>query len=245
MDLKLSSLNFSIVKRRIWDAAQKAGCSPDAITLLAVSKGQSCEKIREIYYQGQFDFGENYVQELVTKIKEFNSPQPPLNLRGGKGELQIKWHFIGHLQRRKVKDVVGQVEYIHSLDSLPLAQAINGQAEKLGIKQKCLIQVNIAEEKTKSGLSPSEVHPFLEKLAPLMHLEIMGLMALPPYFEDPEKVRPYFQYLRKLKEQLNLPLLSMGMSSDFEIAIEEGANIIRIGTALFGERSLLTNNANE
>lgn len=194
---------------------------------MAVSKGQSCEKIREIYYQGQFDFGENYVQELLTKKKELL-------------DQKISWHFIGHLQRRKVKDIVGQVEYIHSLDSLELGQAINGQAEKLGIKQKCLIQVNIAEEKTKSGLPPSAIHSFLSGLASFKQLEIMGLMSLPPYFEDPEKVRPYFQYLRKLKEKLNLPLLSMGMSSDFQIAIEEGANIIRIGTALFGERSLLT-----
>lgn len=201
--------------------------------LLAVSKLQPVQKIRDLYSQGQRRFGENYVQEALQKQEEL-ADLPDL-----------EWHLIGHLQRKKAKQVVGKFHLIHSVDSLELAQTLSQQCLLQKLTQRILVQVNLAEEASKEGFAKETLLKQWEPLTKLPGLQIMGLMTMPPLTEDGGEVRPYFAELRALQEQLKTttdvsahPMneLSMGTSHDYKVAVEEGATIVRLGTILFGER---------
>jgi pyridoxal phosphate enzyme (YggS family) len=196
--------------------------------LVAVSKTQPASKIRALAAQGQKIFAENYVQEALPKVKEL-------------ADLGLEWHFIGRLQKNKAKQVVGVFDLIHSVDSLELAEVINRIAEEKGLTQRVLLQLNLASEESKGGFSRVEFSEKVAALKDLKNLQIEGLMTMPPLFEDPERSRPYFQELRELEKKYakDFPLLyelSMGTSGDFEIALEEGATLVRLGTLVFGER---------
>jgi len=216
------------VRRRIAAAARKAGRDPLAVKLVAVSKTVDLERIKEARDAGQKIFGENYLQEARGKIEAL-------------GEA-ASWHFIGHLQSNKAKAAVALFDLIHGVDSLKLARALDAAAARTDKVQDILIQINLGGEETKSGASPDAAPALLREIARLPHLRVAGLMTMPPWFTDPEVVRPYFRGLRELRERLlpleicPLPELSMGMSGDFEAAIEEGATLVRIGTAIFGRR---------
>ena len=220
--------NFEKIQQRIRAACDRCERGPDSVTLLAVTKSQPPEMIRAAADCGQMLFGENKVQEAKAKI-----PLCPGKLR---------WHFIGHLQSNKCRDAVEWFEMIQSVDSLSLAEEINRRAEQAGKTLPVLLEVNVAGEASKFGYPPEKLLTELESLNELPRLEIHGLMTVPPYVSDPEKARPHFRRLRELKiqceQKLGAPLLhlSMGMSGDFEVAIEEGATLVRIGTALFGPR---------
>jgi pyridoxal phosphate enzyme (YggS family) len=220
--------NLQSIQQRIRAASARAGRDADSVTLLAVSKTHPPETIREAVDAGQIFFGENKIQEAKAKI-----PLSP-----GKA----RWHFIGHLQSNKVRDAVGLFELIQGVDSLDIATEISRRAEQAAKTMPVLIEVNVAGEASKFGYAPERLLAELGTLNSLPRIEIHGLMAVPPYVSVPEKARPYFQKLRGLKTECEkilgapLPHLSMGMSGDFEIAIEEGATMVRIGTALFGER---------
>lgn len=201
--------------------------------LLAVSKLQPVEKIRDLYGQGQRRFGENYVQEALDK-QEALSDLP-----------DIEWHLIGHLQKNKAKYVVGKFHLIHSVESLELAQVLSRQCDSKGVQQNILIQVNLAHEETKSGFDKNDVLAAWSELMKLPNLHIMGLMTMPPLTETGSEVRHYFAELRALRDELKrqtdttvhpMTELSMGTSHDYQVAIEEGATIVRLGTILFGER---------
>ncbi len=212
---------------RIATAASRAGRDASSITLVAVSKTVPEERIREAVNAGVTIFGENRVQEARDKIAAL----PGL----------AAWHLVGHLQTNKARLAVQLFEMIHSLDSLKLAQALEHYGEQAGKAVRCLIEVNLGGEESKSGMAEGGVRPLLEAVTRLPHLRIEGLMAIPPFLPDPEQVRPFFRRLRALRDKLQgegLPLaeLSMGMTSDFEVAIEEGATMVRIGTAIFGPR---------
>jgi pyridoxal phosphate enzyme (YggS family) len=218
--------NLRAVKERIAEAAARAGRDPKDISLVAVSKGRSIDLIKEAAENGQLAFGENRAQELRDKQ--------------GLLPADLEWHFIGHLQRNKVNMVVGKVKLIHSLDSEKLAEAVDRRARALGIVQEVLLQVNISEEETKHGADREEIEGLLEKALALDGLSIRGLMTIAPLVDDEEEARPYFSKLRELRDMLaksypqaDLNILSMGMTQDFEIAVEEGANMLRIGTAIF------------
>lgn len=221
--------NLEQIEKRIHAACARAGRARDSVQLLAVSKTHPPETIREAVNLGLTYFGENKIQEAKAKI-----PNCP-----GKA----RWHFIGHLQSNKCRDAVELFEMIQGVDSLAIAQEINKRAEQAAKTMPILLEINVAGEGSKFGYKPEQMLAELESLNALPRLEIHGLMAIPPFTPVPEKARPYFQKLRALKQQAEtmlgvpLPQLSMGMSGDFEVAIEEGATIIRIGTALFGERS--------
>jgi hypothetical protein len=223
--------NLASIQERISKAALRAGRDPAAIRLVAVSKTVSAESIREAIAAGVTTLGENYVQEARNKIA-----------RIGK---QVEWHFIGHLQSNKARSAVDLFSMIHSVDRLSLAEALSQEANKQGKILPVLIQVNISGEESKSGINPQETLQLLERIAGLQHLSVQGLMTMPPWFEDPEDARPHFNALRKLREELAskkihgvlLQELSMGMSGDFDVAIEEGATFVRVGTAIFGPRS--------
>jgi pyridoxal phosphate enzyme (YggS family) len=223
----------SDILKKINHAALSAGRRPEEITLIAVTKTVGLEKIKEAVDLGIVTFGENRVQEAQTKIS---------HLKLEMGGLKIEWHLIGHLQKNKTKNAVALFHLIHTIDSLGLAEEINRQAEKIHKIQRVLAQVKLSEEETKHGVSQNELSLLLEGIGRLQNLKLEGLMTIPPYFEDPEKARPYFRLLREIRDQAekagcNLPELSMGMSNDFEVAIQEGATMVRIGTAIFGERS--------
>lgn len=217
------------IRRRIETAALKSGRSPEDIKLMAVTKRVDVERIREAIEAGVSIFGENYVQEAEGKVETL------------KGEA-IEWHFIGHLQRNKVKKAVRFFEMIHSIDSLRIVEEVNKRAKLMGKKMKVLIQVNLSGEESKSGISREGLEGLIRGIQGMENLHLLGLMTLPPYFEDPEAVRPYFRALRTLRDEMEervgigLKDLSMGMSHDFEVAIEEGATIVRIGSAIFGPR---------
>lgn len=219
------------LRLRIQQAAISCGRDPASIRLIAASKSASTEMIRTAIFSGLNIFGENYIQEAVKKIETLS-------------EFPIKWHFIGHLQSNKAKYAVRYFDLIHTVDSLKLAEAINQQAEKINKIQGILIQVNIAGEQTKSGVSVKEAASLVKKVSVLSHVSIMGLMTIPPYFNSPQKVGPFFKALADLMKHinnesilnLNMNELSMGMTGDFETAICEGATLLRIGTAIFGER---------
>lgn len=222
--------NIAMVRERIEKAARLAGRDPKEITILAATKSVDTKKIQEAVKAGITTFGENYVQEAAKKIKD---------LQGSKKD--IHWHFIGHLQKNKAKDALQFFDTIESVDSIELAKELNKRAEK---KLCVLIQVNLSKEKTKGGVTEHEALGLSRELAKLENISLKGLMTIPPFFENPEMSRPYFTELRRLAEKIRreaipnviMKELSMGMSHDFEVAIEEGATIIRIGTAIFGER---------
>jgi len=226
MDL---AANFEIIRQRIHAACERAGRNPDSITLLAVSKTHPPETIKAAADCGQIYFGENKVQEAKAKI-----PLCPGKLR---------WHFIGHLQSNKCRDAVELFEMIQSVDSLSLAREINRRAEQAARRMPVLIEVNVAGEASKFGYQPDRVLAELKEINALPRLEIRGLMTVPPWSPEAEDSRPHFRRLRELKQRAgqvlgaSLPHLSMGMSGDFEIAIEEGATMVRVGTALFGPRA--------
>ena len=223
--------NLASIQERIGKAALRAGRDPTEIRLVAVSKTVSAESIQQAIAAGVTLLGENYVQEARNKIASIGK--------------QVEWHFIGHLQSNKARYAVDLFSMIHSVDRLSLAEELDKEANKHGKIVPILIQVNISGEESKSGIDPHETLQLLERIAGLRHLSIQGLMTMPPWFEDPEDARPYFIALRKLREKLSrekipgvaLQELSMGMSGDFEVAIEEGATLMRIGTAIFGPRS--------
>ncbi len=225
MDL---ATNLEHVQQRIRSACKRAGRDPASVTLLAVTKTHPPEVVQAAAGLGLTLFGENRVQEAKAKI-----PQCPGRLH---------WHLIGHLQTNKCRDAVELFEMIQSVDSLHLAEEINKRAEQAAKRMPVLLEVNVAGEASKSGYRPEQLLAELEALNGLPRLEIQGLMTIPPWSPEPDKARSFFRQLRALKEQCEqrlaapLPHLSMGMSGDFEVAIEEGATIIRLGTALFGSR---------
>ena len=223
--------NLEQIRARIAKAAGKAGRDPADVTLVAVSKTVGVDVIRRAIEAGVTIFGESYLQEARTKIPQITAP--------------VRWDFIGHLQRNKVRHAVGLFEMIHSVDSLPLAQEINLAAGKRGKKARILVEVNVSGERTKSGIDPQGAGSLIQELMSLPHLSVEGLMTMAPYSDNPEDARPCFTALKRLQDALNerhgpaltLKELSMGMSSDFEVAVEEGSTMVRIGTAIFGERS--------
>ncbi len=214
---------------RIESACRRVGRDPSEVTLLGATKTVSPDTIRDFFECGLKVFGENRVQEFLKKYEVLK-------------DLNIDWHFIGRLQSNKVKYLMGKISLIHSLDRVSLAQEIQKRADKAGVVQKVLIEVNIGEEKTKGGVLPADLFDLFKYTLSLKNLKVLGLMCIPPYTENPQEARCYFSKLRELRDTLEkefsveLPHLSMGMSHDFEIAIEEGATIVRIGTLLFGER---------
>ncbi len=229
---------------RIANAAQRAGRDSADVTLLAVSKKKPARAVADAFKCGQVDFGESYVQEACEKITEV---QALLNARShaAPGDLATpRWHFIGQLQRNKAKAIAWNMDCFHALDRESLALELEKHAAQAGRKLDVLIQVNLSGEARKGGISANETQSFLASLAPLSHLRPIGLMTLPPATEDPESNRPYFVQLRELRDGLRnveglekIRELSMGMSQDFEIAVEEGATYVRVGTALFGART--------
>ena len=221
--------NLARVRERIERAAQRTGRRADEITLVAVSKTFSADAIRAAYDAGLRHFGENRVQEMQAK-----RPQ----LAG----LDATWHFIGHLQSNKVRPAVELFDRVDAVDSIPIARKLDAAATEHGKRIPVLIEVHLGSEASKSGVEPSSLPALAGAINLLAGLHLRGLMAVPPYSDDPERVRPYFRQLRELRDALSqrlgrpLPALSMGMSHDFEVAIEEGATEIRVGTALFGAR---------
>lgn len=222
--------NLNAVKERIAKAAARVGRDPESISLVAVTKTVPVERIHEAIAAGQRVFGENRVQEAQDKVQALGH--------------DVQWHLIGHLQRNKVRFVCELFDLIHSVDSLPLAQDIDRRAAQCGIVMPILIQVNIGDETTKTGVAIPDALSLVRDIAGLSHVAIRGLMCIPPALEDPEEVRPYFTQLRTLAEQIDqarlpevtMTELSMGMSHDYEVAIEEGATMVRVGSAIFGPR---------
>ena len=226
-----TAIRLAQVRELMADAARKSGRAAEQIELVAVSKTHAAEKVQEAIEAGQLLFGESRVQEARAKI-----PLLPSRLR---------WHFIGHLQKNKIRHALPLFELFHGIDSLALAQEMERIAEEEGMRPRVLLEVNVAGEASKHGFSPEALRRDLEAALSLGRLTIEGLMTLPPLAPEAEASRQYFIALRKLRDQLEaefdvrLPQLSMGMSGDFPIAIEEGATLVRVGTAIFGERSRL------
>jgi pyridoxal phosphate enzyme (YggS family) len=228
--------NIAQIKERICQAAQHAGRSPDSVVLMAVSKTVGPERIREAYDAGIRAFGENRIQEFSEKAT---------GLRDLPG---VRWHLIGHLQTNKVKAAVELFDGLDSLDSLRLAQKINQAAEQNGKRLPVLIEINVGGESSKSGIAPDspELEELLQEIPRLGHLQVRGLMTIPPFTQDPQGARPYFRRLRDLRDSvaarklpgIQMDVLSMGMSNDYEVAVEEGSTCVRVGSALFGARSL-------
>jgi pyridoxal phosphate enzyme (YggS family) len=222
---------LDLVRDRITKAACKCNRDPQSIQLVAVSKTVSVEKVRAAIEAGVTILGENYVQEAREKFNALTT-------------CPVEWHFIGHLQSNKAKYAVRLFDLIHSVDSLKLARELNKQAQRNAKIQPILIQVNISRENTKSGILADEAFELISEISHFEHLTIRGLMTMPPFFNQPQKVRPFFTALRNLRDEIarkgipntDLQELSMGMTGDFEAAIEEGATYVRVGTAIFGER---------
>lgn len=210
-------------RKELIAVCKRSGRDPQTITLVAVSKKQPVHKILKAYYDKQIDFGENYVQEALEKQEEITFSD-------------VRWHLIGPIQTNKINKILGRFHLIHSIDSFETAVELNKRAEVHKLNVSILLQVNLANEETKSGQSKEELLENWERFKLLKHVRIQGLMTMPPLFDDPEKTRPYFRELATLAKKLNLKQLSMGTSSDWKVAIEEGATLIRIGTAVFGER---------
>lgn len=219
------------VENNILDACERSGRNPEEVTLIAVSKTKPVEMLQEVYNEGIRDFGENYVQELADKIEIMPK--------------DIRWHMIGHLQRNKVKYLVGKVACIHSVDSLRLAEVINERSIKLGVVTKIMAEVNIAGEESKFGFTRDEVFDFAEKVSTMEGVKLVGLMTSAPYVNDPEENRKYFREMKSLSvdinekniNNINITELSMGMTNDYIVAVEEGATHVRVGTAIFGARN--------
>lgn len=224
--------NVARVQERIAAACRRAGRAPESVRLIAISKTVPAERIREAYEAGLRDFGENRIQEAAAK-------RPAL------ADLTATWHLVGHLQSNKAKPARELFHWMHSLDSARLAERLNNVAACSGDKLSALIEVNLGGEESKSGIREDEVLAFAEALCAFETLEVRGLMAVPPFLENPEQTRPYFRRLRELAEEISkrslpgvvMKELSMGMSHDFEVAIEEGATMVRVGTAIFGART--------
>jgi len=221
--------NLERVRDQITQAAAKARRSPAEVELVAISKTHDAEKVREAIEAGQNLFGESRVQEARVKIPELPS--------------KIRWHFVGHLQKNKVRHALPLFEMVHSVDSLALAQDINRIAEEEGLHPRVLLEVNVAGEGSKFGFKPEKLREEMESLLALARLSILGLMTIPPLAEEAEASRKYFARLRELRDRLqsefhvDFAQLSMGMTQDYAVAVEEGATLVRVGTAIFGERS--------
>ena len=219
------------VESEITKACERSGRNRNEVTLIAVSKTKPVETLREAYDLGVRVFGENKVQELIDKYEVLPN--------------DIKWHMIGHLQRNKVKYIIDKVKCIHSVESLRLAETIEKEASKHDRTIDILVEVNVAGEDSKFGLSPEEVPSFVEEIAKFTHLRIKGLMTIAPFVDNPEENRPVFKALKKLSvdiaakniDNVSMNVLSMGMTNDYQIAIEEGATMVRVGTGIFGERN--------
>lgn len=233
--------NVAAVRAIIADSARKSGREPSEITLIGVTKNMSVMCINELLASGISEIGENRVQEFLPKYEYYtNEDSQDLENRPS------KWHFIGHLQRNKVKFVTNRADLIHSVDSELLALEINRHGEKIGKVMNILAEINISQESSKFGISPKEILKFVEKLGKMRFLGLSGLMCVAPFVENSEENRVFFTKMRKLMVDINdkciyhakLVDLSMGMSGDFATAIEEGATMVRLGTALFGERGL-------
>ncbi len=223
--------NLETVEQRIKEACRKAGRLREEVTLIAVSKTKPVSMIQEALDAGIIEFGENKVQELAEKYEVFPK--------------DLHWHLIGHLQTNKVKYIVDKAVLIHSVDSLKLAEQIEKEAGKRNILCNILIEVNIADEDTKFGVRAEEVAPLIREISRLPHVRVKGLMTVAPFVDDPEKNREHFRKLRQLNidikskniDNVTMDVLSMGMTGDYEVAIEEGATMVRIGTGIFGERN--------
>lgn len=222
---------ISSIKGRIESAAKDSGRTPSDARLIAVSKKKSPEMVIKAIEAGQTIFGENYIQEAISKIEVISKPE-------------AAWHFIGHLQKNKAKYAVKCFDLIHTVDSEGLATELGKNAAKINKIQDILIQVRIGDEESKSGVAPEKVIELIKNISSIEHIRIKGLMTIPPPVENPEKARRFFRELRLISDEIrskNIPgvfmdELSMGMSDDFEIAVSEGATLVRIGTAIFGER---------
>lgn len=225
--------NLEQVRKNIVEACKAVNRDPGEVTLISVSKTKPVSMLQEAYDAGSRDFGENKVQEIMDKY-----PQLPSDIR---------WHMIGHLQRNKVKYIVDKVALIHSVDSLRLAETIENEAAKHNVTVPILIEVNVAQEESKFGLKTDEVLALVESVAKLPHINIKGLMTIAPYVEDPEENRGIFRQLKKLSvdieakniNNVNMSVLSMGMTGDYQVAVQEGATMVRVGTGIFGERDYL------
>lgn len=225
------SENLKCVEQRICKACERAGRERDEVTLIAVSKTKPVEMLEEIYSEEIRYFGENKVQEMCDKYEVMPK--------------DIKWQMIGHLQTNKVKYIVDKADLIHSVDSVRLAETIDKEAKKKDRIVRILLEVNMAREESKFGLMPEEVMEVVDRIAALDNVRVEGLMTIAPFVEDPEENRKYFAALKQLSvdirgknvNNVNMSILSMGMTNDFEVAIEEGATMVRIGTAIFGERN--------
>ncbi len=225
--------NLAAVEARVDAACERAGRSREEVTLIAVSKTKPVSDVREAMAAGARVFGENKVQEIREKTEAITEP--------------LDWHMIGHLQANKVKYLPGKVCMIHSVDNLKLAETIEKEFSKHDMCIDILCEVNMAGEDTKFGLAPEETEAFIREIAAFPHLRVRGLMTIAPFTEDPETNRPYFRGLKALRDEINakeilpepMDSLSMGMTGDFEVAIEEGATMVRVGTGIFGERRTL------
>lgn len=223
--------NIDHVEKKIAEACERAGRPRESVQLIAVSKTKPVPDLMEALNYGHNVFGENKVQEIRDKVEAM-------------GTDGIHWHMIGHLQANKVKYLIGVVDLIHSVDNDKLAAEIEKQAAKHDVVMDVLCEVNMAGEETKFGLKPEETMDFVKRISELPHLKVRGLMTIAPYTEDPESNRVYFKGLRELKDRINaehipgvdMDTLSMGMTGDYEVAIEEGATLVRVGTGIFGER---------
>jgi len=223
--------NLEQVRKNIELACKEAGRDPKEVTLISVSKTKPVSMLQEAYDAGSRDFGENKVQELIEKYEVLPK--------------DIRWHMIGHLQRNKVKYIVDKVALIHSVDSLRLAETIEHEAAKHNVTIPVLIEVNVAQEESKFGLKTEEVLSLVESVATFPHIHIEGLMTIAPYVEDPEENRGIFRQLKKLSvdiaakniNNVNMSVLSMGMTGDYQVAVQEGATMVRVGTGIFGERN--------
>lgn len=228
--------NIKKVEENIVQACERAGRDPKEVTLIAVSKTKPNEMIEEAIDYGMKDFGENKVQEMVEKMDTISG--------------KLNWHLIGHLQRNKVKYIVDKAYLIHSVDSLRLAEQINSEAEKKNVICNILIEVNIAGEESKFGVAKDEVKPLLEAIKNLKHVHVKGLMTIAPFVDDAEDNRKYFREMHKLfidmrqenTDNVSMEVLSMGMTGDYQVAIEEGATMVRVGTGIFGARNYFEKN---
>lgn len=226
--MSLVAHNLKEVRAAVAAAARRVGRDPGQVRLVAVSKTVDLDRLRAAIAAGHNLFGENYLQEAKAKIDVLGR--------------EVSWHLVGHLQSNKAKGAVALFDLIHAVDRLKLAKALEAAAARLGKVQDVLIQVNQGGEDTKSGVAPEAAPELLQEVARLPHLRVLGLMTMPPWFPDPEAVRPYFRALRELRDRLRdlsglpLPELSMGMSGDYQVAVEEGATLVRVGTAIFGPR---------
>lgn len=237
---------YELVKERIAAAAKRGGRSPQSVVLVAVTKYASIDQVRQLLELGHVDLGENQMQNLVQRAAQIDEfLQRCRQLGGAKAAnlpQQVRWHMIGHLQRNKVRKVLGLARLIHSVDSLRLAEEIQAAATKVDEPVEVLIEVNVSGEKSKFGIAPAATRHLIDQMDTMLSIRVRGLMCMAPLVDDPEKVRPVFQRGRELFEEIRksgvagdrFDILSMGMSNDFEVAIECGSNMVRVGTAIFG-----------